>query len=117
MGILERSVTVTTHLAGSGVCRRPHIVYTRIQGALANLHHEVSRGTIANVLREHGLEPAPDRVKKTTWSEFLKAQRAVVAAADFFTVDVWTHTGLTRYAVLFVIDLSTRRIHIAGIAR
>jgi transposase InsO family protein len=90
--------------------------YTRIQGALANLHHEVSRGTIANVLREHGLEPAPDRLKKTTWTEFLKAQWEVLAAADFFTVDVWTHRGLTRFAVLFVIDLSTRRIHIAGIA-
>jgi putative transposase len=47
--------------------------YTRIQGALANLNHEVSRGTIATVLREHGLEPAPDRLKKTTWTEFLQA--------------------------------------------
>jgi hypothetical protein len=44
--------------------------YTRIQGALANLHHEVSRGTIANVLREHGLEPAPDRLKKTSGPSF-----------------------------------------------
>src|ERR1700676_3097616 len=46
--------------------------YTRIQGALANLDHEVGRGTIANILREHGLEPAPERAKKTTWTEFLK---------------------------------------------
>jgi transposase InsO family protein len=90
--------------------------YTRIQGALANLHHEVSRGTIATVLREHGLEPAPDRLKKTTWTEFLKTHREVLAAADFFTVDVWTGLGLTRFAVLFVIELSTRRIHIAGVA-
>ena len=90
--------------------------YTRIQGALANLNHEVSRGTIATALREHGLEPAPDRLKKTTWSEFLKTQWDVLTAADFFTVDVWTSQGLTRFAVLFVIDLSTRRIHIAGIA-
>jgi putative transposase len=90
--------------------------YTRIQGALANLNHEVSRGTIATVLREHGLEPAPDRLKKTTWTEFLKAQWDVLAAADFLTVDVWTSHGLTRFAVLFLIDLSTRRIHIAGIA-
>ena len=40
--------------------------YTRIQGALENLNHQVSRGTIATVLREHGLEPAPERLKKTT---------------------------------------------------
>src|SRR5215510_10078061 len=85
--------------------------YTRIQGALANLNHQVSHGTIATVLREHGLEPAPDRLKKTTWTEFLKAQWHVLAAADFFTVDVWTSHGLTRFAVLFVIDLSTRCIH------
>ncbi|HJZ73337.1 MAG TPA: hypothetical protein VKE51_16450 [Vicinamibacterales bacterium] len=89
---------------------------TRILGALANLNHEVSRGTIATVLRENGLEPAPDRLKKTTWTEFLKAHWEVLAAADFFTVNVWTSRGLTRFAVLFLIDLSTRRIHVAGIA-
>jgi hypothetical protein len=45
--------------------------YRRIQGALANLGHEVARNTIANVLREHGLEPAPECNRKTTWREFL----------------------------------------------
>ncbi len=41
--------------------------YSRMQGALANLHHRVARGTIANILRRHGLEPAPERQKRTTW--------------------------------------------------
>jgi putative transposase len=59
--------------------------YTRIQGALANLHHEVGRGTIANILRRHGIEPAPERQKRTTWREFLAAHWDVLAAADFFT--------------------------------
>ena len=59
--------------------------YTRIRGALANLGHDVARGTIANVLRRHGLEPAPDRTKRTTWREFLAAHWDVLAAADFFT--------------------------------
>ena len=45
--------------------------YRRIQGALANLGHEVGRGTIANILKKHGLEPAPERNRKTTWKEFL----------------------------------------------
>ena len=90
--------------------------YTRIEGALANLDHQVSRGTIATILREHGLEPAPERVKKTTWTEFLKVHWDVLAAADFFTVDIWTGRGLTQVAVLFIIELSTRRIQIAGIA-
>jgi hypothetical protein len=89
--------------------------YTRIQGALGNLDYDVSRGTIASILREHGLEPAPERVKKTTWAEFLKTHWNVLAATDFFSVHVWTSRGLTRFAVLFVIDLSTRRVEIAGI--
>src|SRR6516225_4025260 len=44
--------------------------YRRIQGALAHLGHEVAHGTIANLLKEHGLEPAPERERKTTWKEF-----------------------------------------------
>jgi hypothetical protein len=90
--------------------------YTRIQGALANLGRDVGRGTIANVLRQHGMKPAPERQKRTTWHEFLKAHWDVLAAADFFTVEVWTASGLTRYAILLVIKLATRRVEIAGIA-
>ena len=47
--------------------------YTRICGALANLGHEVGRGTIASILHEHGIEPAPERHRHTRWSTFLKA--------------------------------------------
>jgi transposase InsO family protein len=90
--------------------------YTRIQGALANLGHDVGRGTIANVHRQHGVEPAPERQKRTTWHEFLKTHWDVLAAADFFTVEVWTASGLTRYAILLVMELATRRVEIAGIA-
>ena len=89
--------------------------YTRIRGALANLGHRVARGTIANILKQHGIEPAPERLKKSTWGEFLQAHWEVLAAADFFTVEVWTRSGLVRFVVLFVIELSTRRVEIAGI--
>ena len=64
--------------------------YRRIQGALANLGHEVARGTIANILKEHGLEPSPERNRKTTWKEFLSRHRDVIVAADFFTIEAWT---------------------------
>ena len=37
------------------------------------------------------------------------------AATEFFTIEVWTGRGLTRFAVLFIIELSTRRVEIAGI--
>jgi transposase InsO family protein len=89
--------------------------YTRIQGALENLGHDIGRGTIATILRQHGIEPAPERRTRTAWREFLKAHWDVLAAADFFSVEVWTATGLTRYIVLFVIELATRRVNIAGI--
>jgi hypothetical protein len=68
--------------------------YTRIQGALANLRHNVGRGTIANVLKRNGVEAAPERFKRTTWSTFLKAHWRVLAASDFFSVEVWTARGL-----------------------
>ena len=90
--------------------------YRRIQGALANLGHEVGRGTIANILKKHGLEPAPERNRKTTWKEFLSRHWEVIAAADFFTVEVWTPRRLQRFIVLFFIELSTRRVEVAGIA-
>ncbi len=90
--------------------------YTRIRGALANLGHQVGRSTIARTLKEHGLEPAPERRRKTSWQQFLQAHWEVLAAADFFTVEVWTRTGLVRVMVLFVIELSTRRVEIAGIS-
>jgi putative transposase len=91
--------------------------YRRIQGALANLGYQVGRSTVANILKVHGLEPAPERKRKTTWKEFLTQHREVIVAADFFTVEAWTREGLTRFLVLFLIDLSTRRVEIAGLAK
>ena len=90
--------------------------YRRIQGALANLGHEIAHSTIANILKEQGLEPAPERERKTTWKEFLSQQREAIVAADFFTIEAWTRKGLTRFLVLFLIDLSSRRVAIAGVA-
>ncbi|MFT5106889.1 MAG: putative transposase, partial [Pseudoalteromonas tetraodonis] len=89
--------------------------YTRIRGALANLGHEIGRGTIADILKLAGMEPAPERERKTTWAEFLRMHWDVMGATDFFTVEVWTLRGLVRYHVRFVIRLSTRKVSIAGI--
>jgi hypothetical protein len=86
--------------------------YTRIQGALKNLGHEVARSTVAKVLRATGLSPAPDR--PSSWRTFLRAHWGAVAGADFFTSEVWTPRGLVTYYTLFVIDLRSRRVHVAG---
>ncbi len=59
--------------------------------------------------------PAPDR--PSFWKTFLKAHWGQVAATGFFATEVWTPLGLKTYYVLFVIDLKTRRVEIAGITR
>ena len=89
--------------------------YDRIQGALANLGHIVAPNTVKNILKRHGIEPAPEREKRTSWTTFLKSHWDVMAATDFFTVEVWTPRGLVTYYVLFIIHLSTRSVHIAGV--
>ena len=89
--------------------------YTRIMGALSNLGYKLGRGTIANILADHGIDPAPLRGKRTPWATFLKAHWKMLIASDFFTVEVWRLQGLTTYYVLFVIELSTRCVRLVGI--
>jgi transposase InsO family protein len=90
--------------------------YRRIQGALSNLGHLLAFKTIANILKEHGIEPAPERSRKTSWKEFLTRHWEQIVASDFFTIEVWTPTGLKRFVVLFFIELSIRRVEIGGVA-
>ena len=55
----------------------------------------------ANILKRQGIEPAPERSRKTSWKEFLVQHWDLIVAADFFTVEVWTAKGLQRLIVLF----------------
>ena len=71
--------------------------YDRIVGALANLGHVVSDQTVGNVLRRHGIAPAPKRSQTTSWKEFIAAHMAVLAGIDFFTVEAVTWRGLATY--------------------
>ena len=90
--------------------------YRRIQGALANLGHSIDAITVRNILRRHHMEPAPQRRKSgMSWTQFLQTHWEVLAATDFFTVEVATWHGLVTYYVLVVMELATRRVQIAGI--
>ena len=91
--------------------------YDRIVGALANLGHEISDQTVGNVLKRHGIGPAPKRSQITTWKDFIRAHMAVLAGVDFFTVEVLTWRGLVTYYVLFFIHLESRRVCLAGVTR
>ncbi len=89
--------------------------YTRIRDALGNLGHRIARNTVKRILQNHGIEPAPERSRRTSWKTFLEAHWEGLAASDLFTVEVLTLGGLRRYFVLFVLELKTRRVKIAGI--
>src|SRR5260370_31591225 len=78
--------------------------YRRIQGAFYNLGHQIARSTIADILRRHGIEPAPERCRKTTWKEFLFRHWELIVAADFFTVDAATKP------VLFPVNSGPRSV-------
>jgi hypothetical protein len=89
--------------------------YDRIVGALVNLGHQISdRG---NILHRHHIAPAPERSRGTTWREFIQSHLDVLAATDFFTVEVLTWRGLVTYYVLFFVELESRRVWLGGITQ
>jgi len=89
--------------------------YDRIVGALANLGYTVSDQTVGNILKRHGIPPAPERKTTTTWKEFIQTHLDMLVATDFFTAEVWTLGGLVTYYVLFFIHLGSRKVHVAGV--
>ncbi len=91
--------------------------YDRIVGAMANLGYTLSDQTVGNILQRHGLPPAPERQRTTTWADFIRAHMAVLAGTDFFSVEILTLRGLVTYYVLFFIHLESRRVEVAGITR
>ncbi|MCC7420763.1 MAG: helix-turn-helix domain-containing protein, partial [Planctomycetaceae bacterium] len=91
--------------------------YDRIQGALANLGLEICDQTVGNILKDHGIEPAPERKRQpsaSTWKTVLKSHWDALGAIDFTTIEVWTKSGLITHYVLFVMKLATRRVQLAG---
>ncbi|HMA91263.1 MAG TPA: integrase core domain-containing protein, partial [Polyangiaceae bacterium] len=93
----------------------PSCGYTRIRGVLFNLGHDLACNTIKAILRERGIEPVPERRRHASWHTFVESHLGAIAGADFFTAEVLRGFGLVRYYVFFVIDIATRRAHIAGI--
>ena len=89
----------------------PRWGYQRIVGELKGLGVAVSATTVKKILRAEGLGPTVRR--GPSWREFLRTQADSIIAVDFFAVDtVW----LQRLYVLFVIELGSRRVHLAGCA-
>jgi transposase InsO family protein len=89
--------------------------YGRIYGELKKLSYDVHWQTVRRVMLDAGLLPDPDKPYKATWKTFIQSHWESIAACDFFSIEAWGLKGLTRYLVLFVIDVSTRRVQIVGI--
>ncbi|MGB0415494.1 MAG: transposase [Coraliomargarita sp.] len=90
--------------------------YGRIQGALSNLGYEVCETTVGNILRAADVSPSEERMKKSTWKQFVRSHMATMCVADFLTTEVWTLRGLVRYHTLFVMNLAKRQVQIAQIS-
>jgi len=89
--------------------------YTKIRDALRGLRIEIGRTTVANLLAEAGLEPAPERNRKRTWKQFLRSHWETLYACDSFAVETLGVFGTVRHLVFFVIELRSRAVHVAGI--
>jgi hypothetical protein len=73
--------------------------YDRIVGALHNLGYTMSDQTVGNILKRHGIPPAPERKKSMTWREFIRLHMDVLVATHFFTSEVWTWWRLVIFAL------------------
>ena len=89
--------------------------YKRIQGAVANLGSVISDTAVANILRAHAIDPAPDRKRQGSWKEFLNTHWDMLASVDFTAIGIWTKKGLATYYLLFFMEIATRRVYFAGL--
>ena len=85
----------------------PRWGYTKIRDALRGLKIEIGRTTVANILAEEGLDPAPERKKTRTWSHFLKSHWETLFACDFFSVETLGVSGTVRQ--MFFLSLKSKR--------
>src|SRR5512140_950290 len=85
--------------------------HRRVQGELVKLGHQIAASTVWQILHDAGIGPALRRMGPT-WKQFLTAQARGILAVDFVHVDT---VLLRRLYALIVIELGTRRVHLAGI--
>jgi putative transposase len=83
----------------------------RIEGELTKLGYALSDETVATILKRHGIPPAPQRYSSLSWQTLMTHYRDQILACNFFTVET---LFLQKIYVLFFIELSTRRVYVAG---
>jgi len=93
----------------------PRWGYQKITDQIVYLGYEISKSTVKNILIENGFNPEPDLTIRSTWHEFIRSHWDVLAACDFFTVELLVGRRLIRCTVFFVIELASRKVYFAPI--
>src|SRR5215831_8530403 len=88
--------------------------YDRIVGALTNLGYRISDQTVGNILKRHGVPPAPIRKTTTTWKEFVRIHMAVLGATDFFTSEGWRRCALVISSLCCLLYGGFHHVHAGG---
>jgi transposase len=86
--------------------------YDRIQGSLKHLGYTISDQTVGNILKRHGIPPAPERKKTVTWCEFIRSHWDVLIATGFFNSEVWSWFGQIIPFVLSFIHFSHYQVQV-----
>jgi hypothetical protein len=89
--------------------------YDCIVGALGNLGYRISDQTVGNILKRHGLPPAPERKKTMTWREFIRPHMDMLMATDFFTSAVWSWLRLLISSLLCFLHYGHHQVHGVGV--
>jgi transposase len=84
--------------------------YDRMQGALNHLGYTICDQTVGNILKRHGISPAPQRKETVTWREFVRIHLEVLGATDFFNSNVWRWFGRVIFFLLSVIHVGRHQV-------
>jgi putative transposase len=93
----------------------PRWGFQKITDQIEYLGFIISKTSVKNILIENGYDPEPDLTVRSTWHEFLKSHWDVMAACDYFTIELLVGTKLVRCTVFFVIEFSRRKVFFAPI--
>jgi hypothetical protein len=88
----------------------PRWGYKKISDQINYLGYKISKSSVKNILIENGYDPEPDLTVRSTWHEFIRSHWDVLAACDFFTIELLVGRKLIRCTVFFVMELATRKV-------
>jgi hypothetical protein len=93
----------------------PRWGYKKIRDQVVYLGYNICKSSVKNILIENGYDPEPDLTVRSTWHEFIKSHLELLAACDFFTVELLIGHRLVRCTLFFVMELTTRKVFFAPV--